>query len=88
MGVEYSVVVNVPSMPMLYSNTYPNHSAIFSDPYVMFEYINHRYDIYTPDTRLSEPILMTVTNCLGSSTVLAAASYDDMETGKMTEVKS
>jgi hypothetical protein len=31
---------------------------------------------------------MTVTNCVGISTVLATPSYSDMQTGKMTEVLS
>lgn len=48
-GVEYSIVANVPSMPMIYSNTYPNQSSIYIEPYVMFEYINYKYELFTTD---------------------------------------
>lgn len=84
-GQQYSVVINVPSMPMLYNNQYESSSPVYTQPYTMFQYINHWYNIY--DTNHSIPVSFTVTNCAGTSALLSSNSYMDMLTGKMTDIK-
>jgi hypothetical protein len=75
-------------MPMIYPKAYPIESNIYSDSYSVFEYINHYYDVITPNVIHSEPIVMTVINCVGTSSILAALSYSDMQTGNITEVSA
>jgi hypothetical protein len=52
----------------------------------MFEYIN--YKPHTTSATYNESIVMTVTNCIGASNVLATPSYSDMMTGQMSEIAS
>jgi hypothetical protein len=39
-GVEYSVIINVPSMSMIYPKLYSSSATIYEGSYNMFEYIN------------------------------------------------
>jgi hypothetical protein len=75
-GNEYSIVVNVPTTPMVYLNTFPNATTIYNSSYTIFEYINHNY--FSPIPTVPEPTVLTVTNCFGSSSIFGTVSYGDM----------
>jgi hypothetical protein len=62
-GEEYSLIVNVPSMPMLYDNQYIKLSTVYNDEYEMFEYIFNGYNPYGLYEYAGKPVSFTVTSC-------------------------
>lgn len=76
-GAQYSVVVNVPDMKMIYTNEMVDYYE-GKGSYEMYEYINHGSN---------KQIKLSLTNCLGKSEILASESFNDMLTGKLTEIK-
>lgn len=76
-GVEYSLIVNSPAMPMVYVNQYENESTVYGDVYDVFEYVNFGYQGIGWGNGMEEGnggrVLVTVVNCLGDSDILGSS---------------